>query len=349
MDEVAVPTYEVLDDVHRFTFPDGTSLAIQDLQRDHVGRLWATVDATAGEDALVNHARIDLLNLQDRQRFHATAAGDASIDWQARLVYAVAQLDAGRETLTGDTAWGPPVPFDEFELPPFPTEALPHWLRSFVEAEAQDTQTPPDLAAMLALSCLAVCCAKKLEVLVKDDYREPVNLFTVTAQPPGNRKSQVFHDTIAPIEEWEAEQAEALRNAIAEAQNRYKILEQALQKAQAKAARAEPEARAQRTQAATALAHELAAARVPMPPRLIADDTSPEQLATLMHEQGGRMAVMSAEGDVFELMAGRYSNNGAPNFGIFLRGHAGDTLRVDRVKRAPEHVQKPALTLGLAV
>jgi hypothetical protein len=123
MDEVAVPTYEVLDDVHRFAFPDGTSLVIRGLQRDRAGRFWATVEANAGEDALVNCARIDLLNLQDRQRFYATMTGDGSTDWQARLVYAVAQLDAGRATLTGDITWDPPVPFDEFDLPPFPTEA----------------------------------------------------------------------------------------------------------------------------------------------------------------------------------------------------------------------------------
>jgi replicative DNA helicase len=351
MDEVAIPTYEVLGEVHRFAFPDGTSLAIQGLQRDRAGHLWATVEANAGEDALVNRARIDLLNLQDRQRFHATAAGDGSIDWQGRLAYVAAHLDAGGETLTRHRDWEPPVPFDEFGLPPFPTDALPNWLRDFVEAEARATQTPPDLAAMQSLSCLGACCAKTVEVLVKEGYREPVNVFTMTALPPGNRKSQVFHDTIAPLEEREAEQAEALRNAIAEAQNRYKILEQALQKAQADAARAGPDARAERTQAATALAQELAAARVPVPPRLVADDTSAERLATLMQEQGGRMAVMSPEGDAFELMAGRYSNsnNGAPNFAVYLKGHAGDTLRVDRVKRPPEYVQKPALTLGLAV
>jgi len=34
---------------------------------------------------------------------------------------------------------------------------------------------------------------------------------------------------------------------------------------------------------------------------------------------------------------------------VFLKGHAGDLLRVDRVGRAAEHIADPALTLGLAV
>src|SRR5712671_5899344 len=34
---------------------------------------------------------------------------------------------------------------------------------------------------------------------------------------------------------------------------------------------------------------------------------------------------------------------------VYLKGHAGETLRVDRVGRAPEFVKTPALTVGLAV
>ncbi len=72
-------------------------------------------------------------------------------------------------------------------------------------------------------------------------------------------------------------------------------------------------------------------------------------LVVVLAEQGGRLAVMSPEGDVFELMAGRYSGNNAPNFGVFLKGHAGDDLRVDRMGRPAEFVKNPTLTLGLTV
>ena len=84
-------------------------------------------------------------------------------------------------------------------------------------------------------------------------------------------------------------------------------------------------------------------------PRLLADDVTPEQLATLMVENNSRMAVLSAEGTIFELMLGRYDKNGAPNLDLFLKSHSGDPLRVDRKNRGSEHVSDPALTLGLAV
>ena len=87
---------------------------------------------------------------------------------------------------------------------------------------------------------------------------------------------------------------------------------------------------------------------IPIVPRILVDDVSPEKLASLLADQGGRLALMSAEGGVFDMMAGRYSN-GAPNLDVYLKAHAGDTIRVDRVGRPPEHVNSPALTIGLTI
>ena len=57
--------------------------------------------------------------------------------------------------------------------------------------------------------------------------------------------------------------------------------------------------------------------------------------------------MLSAEGGIFTTIAGRY--NATPDLEVFLKGHAGDLLRVDRKGRVAEHVPHPALTLGLAV
>ena len=62
----------------------------------------------------------------------------------------------------------------------------------------------------------------------------------------------------------------------------------------------------------------------------------------MLAEQGGRIASMSPEGGVFDLMAGLYSKSGMPQFGVYLIGHAGDNLRVDRISRTGEHVKRPA-------
>ena len=245
--------------------------------------------------------------------------------------------------------WEAPVPFHEVDLPPFPTDVLPEWLRAFVEAEATATQTPVDLAGMLTLSVVAAACAKKVVVRSKAGYYEPVNIFVVVALPSGNRKTSVFAAATEPLEEFE--RVEAMRTAgdIAKRQAAHKIKEATLRRLQEQAVNASGKKREELTDEAASLAAELSAKSVGVPARFVADDCTPEKLVVLLQDQGGRIAVMSAEGDVFEVMAGRYSTNKTGNFAVYLKGHAGDTLRVDRMGRSPDFVKAPALTMGLAV
>jgi hypothetical protein len=248
-----------------------------------------------------------------------------------------------------EDAWEPPVPLAEGPRPPFPTDVFPDWLRAYVDAVAVSTQTPPALAGMLVLSCLATACAKKVVVQLKPDWHEPVNVFTLTAMAPGERKSAVFAEVTRPISAFEAAERRRVAPRIAEAEGRRKIASHALSQAQNAAAKAAEEERPALLVRADERARELAEVEVPAMPQLITEDCTPERLVSILAEQGGRLAVMAPEGDVFDLMAGRYSANGGPNFGVYLKGHAGDDLRVDRIGRRGESVKAPALTLGLAV
>lgn len=93
-----------------------------------------------------------------------------------------------------------------------------------------------------------------------------------------------------------------------------------------------------------------AAARVitvPAVPRLLADDVTPEAISSLLAEHGGRIAIISSEGGIFDTIAGRYART--VNIDVFLKGHAGDPIRVDRKGRPPEYIPKPALTVGLMI
>ena len=202
---------------------------------------------------------------------------------------------------------------------------------------------------MLSLSIVAASCAKKVVVRVKDGYQEPVNIFTVTALHSGNRKTTVFAAAVNPLEDYE--RSEALRTASEIAQKRTArcIKEARLRKLQEQAATAKGKDHEELIRDAMSLAAELAGEQEAGPVRLIADDCTPEQVASLLRANGGRLAILSSEGDVFELVAGRYSSKPMGNFGTFLKGHAGDTIRIDRVGRPAEHVSYPALTIGLAV
>lgn len=247
------------------------------------------------------------------------------------------------------SSWDAPIPFQSYQLPAFPTETLPPWLRQLVERLSVATQTPPDLADLLALAACAVACAKKVAALVRYGWIEPLNLYVVVALLPGSRKTAVFSSIEEPIIEYEEEAATAAAPAIAAAETRHRILLGKYQHVQGKASKASGPDADHLAKEATDLAEQLAGVKIPVVPRLAADDVTSERLATMLKEQEGRMAVMSAEGGIFELMAGRYSKDGAPNFEVYLKGHAGDTIRVDRVGRPAEYIYRPALTMALAV
>jgi hypothetical protein len=167
--------------------------------------------------------------------------------------------------------------------------------------------------------------------------------------PPGSRKSAVFAAVLEPLEAVERTENERLAPEIARAESEYRMTEKMLAQAEAQAVK-ETESLKQETikDKAKKIAEELSRTKHIYSLQLVADDITPERIGSLLYEQGGRLSVMSPEGGgVFDMMAGRYSGNRSPNFDVFLKGHAGDTLRVGRVSRQAEHVEQPALTLAL--
>jgi len=241
--------------------------------------------------------------------------------------------------------WEPPIPLHAGTLPPFPTAIFPDWLAQFVDAVAVATQTPPDLPGMLALAVLATACAKTVEVEVRPGWIEPVNLYTIVALESASRKSAVFRAMVEPLLRYEQILQQKCQPVLTELETRRKILNERLRHLQKEAAKAHIEQRAEAEREALQVALELEALPHPSLPRLFADDVSPEALVQLLARNQGRMAVLSAEADIISIMLGRYG--GAPNLEVFLKAHAGDPIRVDRVLRASERIDKPALTMGL--
>ncbi len=241
--------------------------------------------------------------------------------------------------------WPEIVSFDVLDLPNFPTDALPDVLQKWVEAESHATQTPADLAGLLSLAVCSACLARRVVVEPRNGWCEPVNLFVVVLLEPGNRKSAVFADATKPLRELEAELIEAARPVVAREQCDRRQDEARLRKLERMAAeKGDAEARRE----AGDLAATLAKQPEPALPRLIVDDATSEKLGMMLDEQDGRIASMSPEGGVFDLMAGLYSKSGSPQFDVYLKGHSGDELITDRVSRKSVRVEWPALTCAYA-
>lgn len=246
--------------------------------------------------------------------------------------------------------WEQPSPLGGHgSLPRFPVTALPEWAAAEVAALAVFTQTPADLGGTVLLAVLSAAAGGRAVVEVRGSWREPVNLYTVAALPSGARKSAVFAELTAPLMDTEHALAEKTRPVILESETQRRIAQRDADRlAMAASGLDNDEARKEATANAIAAAQLAEAITVPVMPRLIADDVTSEAAASLLAEQGGRVAVLSAEGGIFSTLAGRYSG-GIPSLEVFLKGHSGDMLRVDRKGRPPEYIPRPALTLGLCV
>jgi replicative DNA helicase len=243
-----------------------------------------------------------------------------------------------------ERAWEEPTPLRAVvDLPAFPVEALPGWLAGFVAAEATATQTPPDLPGMLALAALAALATAAgglARIQVRPGWQEPLNLFVVVALPPGSRKSAVFADLTRPLVRLDRDELTRMRPLVVEAMTRKTAAEKAASKAIDRLASAKTEDPAGELANAIQAQTEAEAIMVPPLPRLLADDTTAEALASLMADQGGRIALLSAEGGPFDAMAGRYQGGGV-YLDPYLKGHAGDELRIDR-KGPRRRVHRPA-------
>jgi hypothetical protein len=251
------------------------------------------------------------------------------------------------ETLTEIAAvegWDAPEALDNFERPDFPTDALPGVLADFVRALAVETGTYEDMAGMLPLAAVAAVLAHKVEV--RRPWREPVNLYVCVAMPSGERKSPVFTKVFGPIEALE----ERLAAETSSERTRAKAEREWLIKSNGAQASACLRAN-DRVGYEDAMREELIAKTIPVPapPRLLASDVTPEKIPGLLAEQGGRIAITSDVGGIFDTIAGRYASQ-VPNLDAVLKSHDGSSpIRVDRVGRESEYVKNPAITFGLAV
>jgi putative DNA primase/helicase len=140
--------------------------------------------------------------------------GDVS-DWLAaggnkvQLLELAQDTDPWRPVRDGEESqdWEEPAPLGaRYPVPAFPVHLLPGWVEDWVSALAEATQTPPALAAALELGICGAALAKKARVRVREGWDEPTNLLVVVALAPGERKTAVFAESIAPVQEFERQE-----------------------------------------------------------------------------------------------------------------------------------------------
>lgn len=242
--------------------------------------------------------------------------------------------------------WPPLISLDAPDLPHLTGDELPEWAGSFALALAKSTETPLELPVAMVLATCATATARRYKVRVRDGYFEPTNLWLAAALTPGNRKSSVQSAAAAPLLSWERTVAKDLEPEIKRITSEVKTVQTRIAVLRANAAKSKSVIEGERM-AKEAAELEATIPEIPRTPQLWTSDATPERLGTILADNGERMAWLSSEGGVFDLLSGRYSG-GIPNLDLVLKAHSGDAERVDRGSRPPVFLRQPLLSIGLS-
>lgn len=232
---------------------------------------------------------------------------------------------------------------------PFPVDALPAWGADYVTAAARSAQVPIEMTGPTFLGALATATRGNVVVRVSDDYTEPGVLWIGLVASSGERKSQLVRLTMNPIYEFE----QTVNKDLAALINRdaahmtslnaeVTLAENALKN---KTMTTDQRYAAQATLAEATQRRNQYEPQLPV--KLIADDATPEIIVGLLAANKGAISVISTEGNMFSIIAGRYSDK--PFIEVFLKAHAGDPIKVDRVGRTPQHITNPRLNMTIAI
>ncbi|WP_140422984.1 YfjI family protein [Ureibacillus sinduriensis] len=248
--------------------------------------------------------------------------------------------------------WQQPITLENSTLPIFNTDIFPNWLKDYVDAIAEETQTPKDAPAMACISTLSTILGRKYVVQARKNWIEPLNTYTVMALDPANRKSAVFNFFQKPIVEFEKTERERLISIVTEEKAEREVIRKRIIELERQFGRTEDEDNK------NILLKEIKELRKKVDeelnpltrfPRFFTNDATPEKIAVLMYENNECFAILSSEGaEVFEMMAGRYSDKF--NIDTYLKAFSGDNITIDRIGDGRSiSLENPTLTIGLFV
>lgn len=234
--------------------------------------------------------------------------------------------------------WKAPLPFNEVNLPPFPVKSLPWPLGEWVNAVSQNTETPTDMAAVCALAVLSCTVQGKFVVSPKSHYSEPLNLYFLIVANSGERKSAIVRLMTQPIYQYERKENERRRTLMENEQVKLNSLKRQVENLE----------RDGKNEKASKIRVQYRSIEQNQtkPLRLIADDTTPEAMTSLLANNNGVLSIITTEGGIFDTLAGRYSNT--ISIDTVLKAYSGDPIRVDRKGREGEVINNPTLTMLLS-
>jgi hypothetical protein len=242
-------------------------------------------------------------------------------------------------------AWPDPLSLDALSVPPFPLDALPPVLANMVNDVARVTQTPPDLAGLMALGVIGFVCSRRVDVAIGSTHIEPLNLYCACVAESGARKGPAQRAVTAPMQTLERRLWTEKKPEIERAQQQRKIAEKHLERLSEQAAKTDDlEKRKSLTDEAAQLASELPV--VAAMPKLVVSDRTTEKLELDLAEQAGALLIADEEAaTLFAIAGGRYTRDGTAQLDVYLKAYDRGVIDTGRISRDLVRCQTPELSI----
>ena len=214
-------------------------------------------------------------------------------------------------------------------LPDFPLDCLTDDFKAFAEQVSVCKQAPVDAVGVSLISMISTAEGGRFKVDpgVKAVYQEGINLFTMTVMESGTGKSEIMNVLKKPVEAFQRDYNAKHAEQIAMDANWQCVLRERVEKVKKLCVNGKADySELQEAQQA------LAAFKPLKRLQCMTDNVTTEALENLLAENGGVMSVVSTEGGVIDIMAGRYSKDGSLNIDVYLHGYSNESFDKERMK-----------------
>lgn len=243
-----------------------------------------------------------------------------------------------------------PIPFDnDDKLPEFPVEAiLDDVCREMVIEVSNVMQIDPGFPATMLLGALSTTAQRKYEIDLIT-HCEHSNLYSAGILDSGERKTPTVNIMLRPLYDYEILKQEEVKESIYNEKTQRTVKENRIKYLQSNAAKSKDKAKARDAmREAEELSNELMINPEPALPLYTCNDVTTEKLAVLMAENNEQMSVLSAEGGIFDILAGRYSE-GQGNIDLYLQAYSHEPVSIHRIGRESIVLRNPCLTICLGI
>jgi hypothetical protein len=203
------------------------------------------------------------------------------------------------------------------ELPPAPISSLPTVIQNMCRAVSEVGKVPIEVPMLNAMAIVGFCAGAFYRASFKKDFRVSTNIYGLTFQGPGERKSSTYSPLIRPVKDWISSQQDNWRDEQTSEQIRQGKIKHLMHQIQSN--KTENEA-ADRNEI-----RKLENEQAPPDPNFILGEGTGGAMADRMSRCGGRLFYTSADAkDALEIMMGKYTD-GKTDTGLMLQSFDGET------------------------